>query len=209
MTQKERFVKIRLASSNQGKLREFKELIQDEHYELESVHLPEGVKIPETGTTFEANAKQKAEGYAKYYPGEWILAEDSGLAVDLLDGAPGVHSARYGGEDLPYPEKFQLLWSDLKKVNPDPATWTAAYISCLVLLSPKGDIYTYQGSFEGRILNEARGNHGFGYDPIFYVPEYEMTCGEMQAELKNSMSHRAKAVKAWLEDWEEREVWDE
>ncbi len=195
-------MKIRLASGNKDKAREFHELL-GETFEILPASLPDGVEIAETGETFAENATQKAEGYAMYYPGEWILAEDSGLSVDLLDGAPGIYSARYGGADLDYPGKFSKLWEELHGINEDPATWTAQFVSAIVLRSPEGEIFSYRGECPGLIFPEARGDSGFGYDPIFYSPVHGKTLGELSDEAKNEMSHRANAVAKWLEDWEE------
>lgn len=195
-------MKIRLASSNKDKAREFHELL-DGRFEILSATLPKGVEIAETGMTFSENAIQKAEGYAAYYPEDWILAEDSGLSVDLLDGAPGIYSSRYGGEGLDYPGKFRKLWQELREKSEDPGDWTAQFVSELALRSPDGELYTYRGECSGHIILEARGEGGFGYDPIFYVQELDKTFGELSDEMKNELSHRANAVAAWLKDWED------
>lgn len=195
-------MKIRLASGNHDKAREFHELIGG-RFEILPATLPAGVEISETGDTFAENAIQKANGYATYYPNDWILAEDSGLSIDLLDGAPGIYSARYGGEELDYPGKFLKIWDELRKKNENPKTWTAQFVSELALRSPSGELFVYRGECPGLIIPEARGEGGFGYDPIFFSEERGMTFGELSDEEKNTMSHRANSVAKWLEDWED------
>lgn len=195
-------MKIRLASGNKDKAREFHELLGG-RFEILPATLPTGVEIAETGETFAENARQKAEGYAAYYPNEWILAEDSGLAVDLLDGAPGIYSARYGGVDLDYPGKFMKLWEELRSLSENTNQWTAQFVSVIVLLSPEGQGYTYRGECPGLIAPEARGEGGFGYDPIFFSEKLGKTLGEVSDDTKNEISHRANAVAHWLADWED------
>lgn len=193
--------KLIIASSNQGKIREFKALLQDfpwQIYSLADLNYLENVN--ETGTTFAENAQIKAANIFQYYPDAFVLADDSGLCVTALNDAPGIYTARFGGKDLPYLQKFTLLWQELiaKKIPRDH--WQARFVCSLCLLCPWGDIFSYTGEFHGEICSEARGDNGFGYDPIFYVPEYDLTAAQMPAELKNKISHRARAFAALLAD---------
>lgn len=193
--------KLIIASSNQGKIREFRALLQDfpwQIYSLADLNYLENVN--ETGTTFYENAQIKAANIFQYYPDAFVLADDSGLCVTALDDAPGIYSARFGGKDLPYLQKFTLLWQELiaRKIPRDH--WQARFVCSLCLLCPWGDIFGYTGEFHGEISSEAKGDNGFGYDPIFYVPEYDLTAAQMPAELKNKISHRARALAALLAD---------
>ena len=193
--------KLIIASTNQGKIGEFRTLLKDfawQIYSLADLNYLENVN--ETGTTFYENAKIKAANIFRYYPDAFVLADDSGLCVTALDDKPGIYTARYGGADATYAEKFTLIWQELAARQVPPTHWQAHFVCSLCLLCPWGDMFGYTGEFHGEISAEAKGDNGFGYDPIFYVPEYGMTAAEMPAELKNKISHRAKALQALLAD---------
>lgn len=193
--------KLIIASSNQGKIREFRALLQNFPFQICSLaDLNYLENVNETGTTFAENAQIKAANIFQYYPDAFVLSDDSGLCVTALDDRPGIYTARYGGKDLAYPEKFTLLWQELIANKVPRANWQAHFVCSLCLLCPWGDVFTYTGEFHGEISSEARGDNGFGYDPIFYVPEYNLTAAEMPAELKNKISHRARASAALIAD---------
>lgn len=154
------------------------------------------VDIEETGTTFEENAIIKAKAICDL-TGEIALADDSGLEVDYLDGAPGVYSSRFLGEETPYEIKNDYIIDKLKDAKGDERS--ARFACAMAMVFPDGDVETCYGTIEGLIGYEQRGTNGFGYDPIVYVPEYEMTTGEMAPELKNSISHRGKALEQMKE----------
>lgn len=181
------------ATTNPGKLREFR-MLAGERLRIEPV--PDLKQIPapeETGTTFEANAVEKALYYSRHAPGP-VFADDSGLEVDALDGAPGVYSARYAGEGATDAENNALLISRLQGV----ADRTARFV-CVIALAESGRLLgTYRGAVEGRVVDEARGPNGFGYDPHFYYEPFGCTFGEADAERKWSVSHRGQALRAML-----------
>lgn len=154
------------------------------------------MEIEENGTTFEENALIKARAVCKA-SGCYALADDSGLAVDYLDGAPGVYSARYMGEETPYEIKNQKIISLLEKAKGKERR--AQFVSVIAFVTPQGEEMTTRGVIEGEIGYESKGENGFGYDPIFYVPEYDMTTAQMSLELKNKISHRGKALGAMKE----------
>jgi XTP/dITP diphosphohydrolase len=146
----------------------------------------------ETGATFEENARAKASYYAAA-TGELTVAEDSGLEIDALDGAPGVESARYGGADTAYPEKFSMIYEALGRRG---ASDSPARFVCAVALARGGEIlFETRGTVEGRIAPEPRGSGGFGYDPIFFYPPYGQTLAEA-ADRKAAVSHRGAAFRA-------------
>jgi len=142
----------------------------------------------ETGKTFEDNARLKAEYYAAH-AGELTVAEDSGLEIDALGGAPGIESARFGGVDSTYPEKFALIYSALRN-KPEP--WTARFVCAVCLVRGSGAAFETRGTIEGLIARQPRGDGGFGYDPIFYYPQFGCTLAEAGAR-KSTVSHRAAA----------------
>ena len=148
--------------------------------------------IVEDGETFEANALIKAKTLAKIFPKDIVLADDSGLEIDHLNKAPGVHTALFAGRDTPYSIKNQLLIDKLKDV-PD-CKRTARFVCVIAASFPSGNIEITRGEIEGKIGKEILGENGFGYDPIFYIPEYGCTTAQMPTELKNKLSHRGKAL---------------
>ncbi len=161
------------------------------------------IDIVEDGTTFEENAAIKARAVAAATQEEAIvLADDSGLEVDYLDKEPGIYSARYMGEDTPYSVKNKNLIDRLEGV-PDNKR-TARFVCAIAAALPGGEVITTSGVIEGRIDHEEKGNNGFGYDPIFYVPEYGCTTAQLSVEEKNRVSHRARALAAMKEELEQR-----
>jgi XTP/dITP diphosphohydrolase len=186
------------ATGNEGKVREVKMMLEDAGLELDLVTMKEaGVEadIEETGETFEENAVIKAKAIMEM-TGEIAMADDSGLEVDYLDKAPGIYSARFLGEDTPYSVKNAHIIKQLEGVEGEARS--ARFVCVIAVAFPNGDILTTRGTIEGYITTEERGTNGFGYDPIVYVPEYDMTTGEMDPHLKNSISHRGKALKKMI-----------
>lgn len=184
--------KIIFATTNENKVREVKMMLED--FDIDLITMAEaGINkdIEETGTTFVDNALIKAQTIAEL-TGEIALADDSGLEVDYLDGAPGVYSARFLGEDTSYDIKNQYIIDKLEGVKGKDRS--ARFVCAMALAYPDGRYETCYGTIEGLIAFEQKGKNGFGYDPIVYVPEYEMTTGEMDPRLKNSISHRGKAL---------------
>ena len=181
-----------VATRNRGKLDELVNLLQGAPYDLlslENVNIQH--EVEETGDTFEANAILKAEEYGRM-AGIVTLADDSGIEVDALDGAPGVLSARYGGEELDDQDRNALLLKNLANLPDNKLT---ARFRCVVALSrPNRETVTFCGSVEGFITRKARGINGFGYDPLFYFPPKRKTLAQISAEEKHAVSHRGKAV---------------
>jgi len=182
-----------VATNNPGKLREFRTLLEgipivgpaDLNLELE---------VEEDGCTFAANATLKATAFARA-ANCITLADDSGLEVDVLDGAPGVYSARFGTPDLDDRGRYQLLLEQLRKY-PEPSQRTARFRCCIVAAAPDGRTCRAQGACEGIIAPAPAGDDGFGYDPIFYLPDCDMTAAQISPELKNRLSHRGAALRA-------------
>ena len=189
--------KIIFATGNQGKLEEIRVILGEP--DLEIISMKEaGIEadIEETGTTFEENAVIKATTIAKKTD-EIVLADDSGLEIDYLNREPGVYSARYAGEDTPYSVKNQMLLDRLKGVEKEKRT--ARFVCVIAAALPDGSVITTRGTIEGYIGYEPAGENGFGYDPIFYVPEYECSTAQLTMEQKNELSHRGKALRAMKE----------
>lgn len=186
--------RIIFATSNEGKMKEVRDILRGIDIELLSLKdIGIEVDIEEDGTTFEENAIIKAETVCKL-SGEIVLADDSGLEVDYLDKAPGIYSARFLGENTPYFEKNSYIIDRLKGIPNDRRS--ARFVCAIACSFPNGSTVTRRGIFEGYIAEEMSGANGFGYDPIFYVPEYYCTSADMPTELKNQISHRAKALQA-------------
>jgi XTP/dITP diphosphohydrolase len=187
-------VRLLLATHNKGKKAEYAELLQGLDVELVTLaDLGITATISEDGKTFAENARLKASGYARA-TGLLTLADDSGLEVSALQGAPGVYTARYGGEGLGDEGRYRLLLHELQGVPDERRT---ARFRCVIALAwPSGRIELTEGTCEGRIAHEPRGEHGFGYDPVFYLEEYGCTMAELPAEVKNRISHRARAAVA-------------
>ncbi|MFZ0297139.1 MAG: RdgB/HAM1 family non-canonical purine NTP pyrophosphatase [Candidatus Sulfotelmatobacter sp.] len=197
--------KILIATSNPGKLRDFAGAAV--RYGVEIAGVPDFSSLPpvvEDGLTFEANARKKAEGYSRYVPGEMVVADDSGLEIDALHGAPGVHSARYAADQ---PDKAEANTDDeannarvlreLKGVP--PAQRTGRFVCVLVAARDGRTLATFRGVAEGIILDEARGTNGFGYDPLFYFPQIGKAFAELSAEEKSKYSHRGAAFRELLQ----------
>ena len=155
------------------------------------------IDIVEDGATFEENAMIKAKAISELLPHDVILADDSGLEIDYLDKAPGIYSARYAGVDTSYDIKNQMLLDQLEHV-PDEQR-TARFVCAIAAVFPDGTAETVRGTIEGVIGHEIIGDNGFGYDPIFYVPEYGCTTAQMEPEKKNELSHRGNALRAMRE----------
>lgn len=192
------------ATGNQGKVREVKMMLEDSNIKLDLVTLKEAgidVDIEENGETFEENAIIKAKTIMEM-TGKIAMADDSGLEVDYLDKAPGIYSARFLGEDTPYSVKNDYIINKLKGVEFEKRS--ARFVCVIAVAFPGGEIVTARGTIEGFITEEQRGENGFGYDPIVYVPEYNMTTGEMDPHLKNSISHRGNALRKMMEILKER-----
>lgn len=189
--------KIIFATGNQGKMEEIKAVFSDFDGEILSMKEAGIVcDIEENGTTFEENALIKAEAIHKFTDAI-VLADDSGLEVDYLNKEPGVYSARYLGEDTPYSVKNQKIMERLNGVPKEQRT--ARFVCAIAAVLPDGSSHIVRKTIEGYIGYEERGEHGFGYDPIFMVPEYEKTTAELTIEQKNEISHRGKALKAMRE----------
>jgi XTP/dITP diphosphohydrolase len=189
--------KIIAATRNRGKLEEIAQLLSCLPYDVISM-TEAGVTddIDETGATFEENALIKARAVWKV-TGETVLADDSGLEVDFLGGAPGVYSARYAGEGATDADRNRKLLAALAGVPADKRS--ARFVCAAALIFPDGRETVVRGTCEGYITDVPAGNNGFGYDPLFYVPEFGMTIAQMGAELKNSISHRGNALRKILE----------
>lgn len=184
--------RLLLATRNKGKVEEIKALLADLGVEVVSLDAyPDLPEIPEEGETFTENAVFKA-GEVCRLTGEITLADDSGLEVDALDGKPGVHSARFAGEPKNDEANNTKLIALLEEVP--PAERTARFRCVMALVTPNGDVRTAEGTCEGVIILEPRGENGFGYDPLFYVPKYDKTFAELPMEVKNRISHRGRAL---------------
>jgi XTP/dITP diphosphohydrolase len=197
--------KILIATSNLGKLRDFAGAAV--RHGVEIAGIPDFSSLPrvvEDGITFEANARKKAEAYSRYVPGEMVLADDSGLEIDALHGAPGVHSARYSADQ---PDKADANTDDeanntrvLRELkNVPPAQRTGRFVCVLAAARDGRTLATFRGTAEGTILETARGANGFGYDPLFYFPQIGKTFAELSAEEKSKYSHRGAAFRELLE----------
>ena len=203
--------KIIFATGNAGKMREIREILADMDMEVQSMkEAGAEADIVEDGTTFEENAVIKAKAVARMLDerseegrsGAIVLADDSGLEIDALNREPGIYSARYLGEDTPYSVKSANLIERLADV-PDEER-TARFVCAIAAVMPDGEIVTTQGVIEGRIGYEEKGDNGFGYDPIFYVPEYGRTTAQLTEDEKNRISHRGKALEAMKDELKKR-----
>jgi len=181
-----------IASGNAGKVREFGQLL--EGLGLNTQPQPAGIEVEETGDTFAANARLKAQAVAQA-TGQWALADDSGLSVDALGGAPGVHSARYAATDA---ARIDRLLQELSAAGAhDLCSRSARFTAALALANPSGQVVLeVEGHCPGQILTESRGDGGFGYDPVFYVPDAQLTFAEMPKALKAELGHRGRAFAA-------------
>jgi XTP/dITP diphosphohydrolase len=214
--------RILIATSNTGKLRDFAGAAKQHDIEISGI--PDFSSLPavmEDGLTFEANARKKAEAYSFLAPGEVVLADDSGLEIDALGGAPGVHSARYAAPDLLNKEPRQAeantddeannarVLRELRKVR--PVRRSARFVCVLAAARDGATLATFRGTAEGIILDAPRGRNGFGYDPLFYFPEIKKTFAQLTAEEKSRYSHRGVAFRSfleWYEDFKARDARD-
>lgn len=189
--------RLLLATLNQGKIREFAEAFAETGIEVVGLDvIPEYQEVDETGETFEANARLKADYYSTLCEMP-VLADDSGLEVDALGGAPGVHSARYGGPGLDDVGRCRKLLEQLQGVAEDERT---ARFRCVLAFARAGrTLATFEGAVEGRILDGPQGDNGFGYDPVFFHPESGCTTAQLSTARKRLISHRGAAIKAFLE----------
>ena len=193
--------KIVLATGNKGKVKEMADVLADFGFEV-IAQTDLGIESPEeTGLTFVENAILKAR-YASVKSGLPAIADDSGLEIDYLDKAPGIYSARFAGEDTSYDIKNRILLDRLEGV-PDEER-RARFVCAVAAVFPDGTVKVVRETIEGQIAHEIVGENGFGYDPIFYVPEYGCTTAEMTPELKNELSHRGKALRAMKKILEEK-----
>ena len=190
--------KLILATSNKDKAREIAEILEGTPFVVTTMK-EEGFDpdIVEDGKTFEENALIKARTVHALAKGAYVMADDSGLCIDALDGAPGIYSARFCGEDSTYPEKFAKIFEMLKDVPEEKRT--AKFVCSIAVVRPDGSEFTVRGEICGVLHEKPMGDGGFGYDPIFYVPEFGMTTAQMTKEQKNSISHRGKASRAMAE----------
>lgn len=187
--------KIIFATGNENKMKEIRMILSDLGMPILSMkEAGIDVDVVEDGTTFEENALIKATEIAKEVENCIVLADDSGLEIDYLNGEPGIYSARYAGENTSYDIKNNLLLERLAGV-PDEER-TARFVCAIAAVFPDGTTEVVRGTIEGQIGYEIVGENGFGYDPIFYVPEYKCTTAEMDPETKNLLSHRGNALRA-------------
>jgi XTP/dITP diphosphohydrolase len=199
MTQDHDRPTIVLATRNRGKAAELARLLEPHGVEVTTLaEYPEIGDIPETGDTFAENARIKADVVASA-TGLVAVADDSGLEVDALDGAPGVRSARFAGENADDAANNEKLLDALEGVD-DPDR-TARFVCHLVARSPSGETVEARGEWEGRILREPAGENGFGYDPLFLVPDLNRTSAQLDPDEKNARSHRGKALGKLAESW--------
>lgn len=186
--------KIIFATGNQNKMKEIRMILADLGMSIVSMkEAGVDIDVVEDGTTFEENALIKATEIAKVAPGCIVLADDSGLEIDYLNKEPGIYSARYAGVDTSYDIKNNLLLQRLEGV-PDEKR-TARFVCAVAAAFPDGSTEVVRGTIEGMIGYEIVGENGFGYDPIFYLPEYGCTTAELSPEKKNELSHRGKALR--------------
>ena len=209
--------RVLIATSNAGKLRDFAGAAAVHGMEIAGIaqfsSLPQ---VVEDGATFEENARKKAEHYSRLVPGELVLADDSGLEVDALAGAPGVHSARYASAEritalpgalLPHANSEDAANNArlLRELGSVPEEGRSARFVCMIAAARDGRILkTFRGAAEGRILQQPRGTQGFGFDPLFFFPPLARSFGELTAEEKAAVSHRGQAFRKFL-DWFERD----
>ena len=199
--------KLILASNNQHKIKEIEEMLSDMSIEVKSLKDENiNIDVVEDGKTFEENSKKKAKEIYEYLLKRGdkdflVLADDSGITVDYLNGAPGIYSARYAGEHGNDSKNNEKLLENLKGVPKEKRG--AQFVCQLALYTSEGKYYSVEGKVEGYIIEELHGEGGFGYDPLFFYEPFNKTFGEVSAEDKNSVSHRARALKKLKEIMEE------
>jgi XTP/dITP diphosphohydrolase len=196
---------VLVATSNPGKIRDFVGAAAQHGIEIAAI--PDFSSLPivtEDGSTFEANARKKAEAYSEYAPGEIVIADDSGLEVDALGGAPGVHSARYAADE-PHTAGANTddeannvkLIRQITSVAPEKRT--ARFVCCIAAARNGKTLAVFEGKAEGIVLDQPRGSNGFGYDPLFYFPQIGKTFAELSAQEKSNYSHRGKTFRKFLQ----------
>jgi len=203
-------MRVLVATSNPGKIRDLIGAAAAHHIEIEMLrHFASLPSVIEDGATFEANARKKAKHYSKYAEGELVIADDSGLEVDALGGAPGVRSARYAADEHGATEHSGNSDDEannarlVRELHEVPDEFRTGRFVCVIAAARNGHtLATFHGRAEGTILREPRGSNGFGYDPLFYFPEIGRTFAELTAEEKARYSHRGAAFRAFLE-WED------
>ena len=189
-----------IATNNEGKVREFQNIFSEKGYTVKSLKdFPEIDDVEETGTTFEENALLKAQTVAKALQ-VVVIADDSGLEVDALNGEPGVYSARYAGTDKNDEANIDKVLEKLQDIPEEKRT--ARFVCVLAVAMPDGESFTVRGTCEGFIASERKGENGFGYDPIFYIKEIDKTMAQLSKEEKNKISHRARAIELLAKRWE-------
>ncbi|MBU9710967.1 XTP/dITP diphosphatase [Evansella tamaricis] len=193
--------RVFIATKNKGKVAEFAAFFEEKGIHVNSLlDIEKSINVVEDGKTFEENAIKKAETVGKMI-GEAVIADDSGLEVDALNGKPGIYSARYAGPDKDDKANNMKLLKELQEV-PDPNR-TARFVCVLAVYIPGKGTQTIRGTCEGVIAREIHGSHGFGYDPVFYVPSIEKTMAELEKKEKNKISHRANALMELAEKWDD------
>ena len=195
-------IEILFATSNAGKAKEVQAMFSDLDVDVKTLR-EEGidVEIEENGQTFAENALIKAKAIAGMTD-KIVLADDSGLVVDYLNGEPGIYPARYLGEDTSYDIKNAKILERMEGVPDDQRT--ARFVCAMAAIMPDGEVICTEGIMEGLIGYEMKGTNGFGYDPIFYLPEYGMTSSEITPEKKNEISHRGKALRKMQDELKKR-----
>jgi XTP/dITP diphosphohydrolase len=200
-------LRLYAATTSQGKLRDFRTAAEVHALDLSPLPGIETIPAPEEdGLTFAANATLKAVYYSRFAPGAWVLADDSGLEVDALNGAPGVRSARFAADagvvDSPGVNHTTDVWNNMElllRLAGVPAAQRTARYRCVLVAARDGAVlHTAEGSVEGLILESPQGTGGFGYDPLFYLPALDRTMAEVDLETKHSLSHRGRAIAALL-----------
>ena len=200
-------LRLLAATTSQGKLRDFRAAALAYSVFIDPLPAADAIPAPEEdGDTFAANATLKAVYYSRFAPGQLVLADDSGLEVDALGGAPGVRSARFAADsglvDSPDANDNSDVWNNivlLQRLATVPVSIRMARYSCVLVAARDGQpLHSAEGSVEGMILEAPRGTGGFGYDPLFYLPELELTMAEIDLETKLSLSHRGRAIAALL-----------
>ena len=188
-------IELVVATRNRHKTREIQHILGPEFMVRDLTADTDVPEILESGTSLQENAKLKALAASRHLPA-LVIADDSGLEVDALGGAPGIYSARYAGANATEKDKIDKLLRELARVRATDDGRRARF-RCVLALARNGDLLeTFEGTVEGRITNKARGDSGFGYDPIFVPDGFEQTFGELSEEVKNTISHRAKAIRA-------------
>ncbi|MDF2952169.1 MAG: non-canonical purine pyrophosphatase, rdgB/HAM1 family [Anaerocolumna sp.] len=186
--------RIIFATTNEGKMKEIRLILRDLDYEIVSMKdAGITVDIIEDGQTFEDNAIIKAKTIMDM-TGDLVLADDSGIEIDAMDKAPGIYSARFLGEDTSYDIKNNYILNKLNGLEGDDRS--ARFVCAIACAFPDGEIITTRGTMEGYIGHEIAGGNGFGYDPIFWVPEYQCTSAQLDTQIKNQISHRGRALAA-------------